>query len=256
VTKRIARRQPRCKGDGLTRDERIRRLRVGELRQLFALRYGGNVRNDGWRFPDDDAGLEDLKILAHHTHPMAIPRMIRHRAPWAALRGMTDDIACEVECAQKLWRPHTLGKVLNFVGAEWRQHRFKTIAPVDMTAAQRRDVSRILSNGRRRQKRRMSGVQTRAVYEGQSLSRTKPWEAEGISKSTWYERRKKARTSAAAIKLTSSDQTCPAGRAGSVTGVVLDVRQDVYGSVSRPTQKPLAPDLALRLYGLGLLDAA
>jgi len=33
-------------------------------------------------------------------------------------------------------------------------------------------------------------AQPRADYEEQSLSRAKPWEAEGVSRATWYRRRK------------------------------------------------------------------
>jgi hypothetical protein len=35
-------------------------------------------------------------------------------------------------------------------------------------------------------------AQPRAEYEAQSLARSKPWEAEGISRMTWYRRRKVA----------------------------------------------------------------
>jgi hypothetical protein len=72
-----------------------------------------------------------------------------------------------------------------------------------MTDEERRDYSRILSNGRRLEKRRMQGMKTRAEYlEANSLSRTRPWVAEGISRTTWYDRQKKARTGLAGIKLT------------------------------------------------------
>jgi hypothetical protein len=44
---------------------------------------------------------------------------------------------------------------------------------------------------RQTQKRRSDGVMKRTEYEGQSLSKAKPWEAEGISRATWYARREK-----------------------------------------------------------------
>ena len=43
-----------------------------------------------------------------------------------------------------------------------------------------------------------------------SLSRNKPWEAENISKATWYRRRTKAETSLAGIKLTA--ETLPVSK--------------------------------------------
>jgi len=59
-------------GDGKSKGHLIGRLRIGDLNKLFALRYGGRVGVCDWVFPDDDAGLEDLKILLHHyrfTYP-------------------------------------------------------------------------------------------------------------------------------------------------------------------------------------------
>ena len=38
------------------------------------------------------------------------------------------------------------------------------------------------------EKRRAAGVIPRDEYEGNSLSRHKPWESEGVSRATWYRR--------------------------------------------------------------------
>jgi hypothetical protein len=43
---------------------------------------------------------------------------------------------------------------------------------------------------RKRQKRRAAGAMLRANYEAQSLSKLKPWEAEGVSRRTWYRQRR------------------------------------------------------------------
>jgi len=42
----------------------IGRLRIGDLNKLFGDRYGGG--RVAYEFPDDDAGREDLEIIAHH----------------------------------------------------------------------------------------------------------------------------------------------------------------------------------------------
>ena len=57
--------------------------RIGDLNKLFARRYGAN--RESYVVPDDDAGLEDLKILLHHyalNNPLAMSRIIKLRAPW------------------------------------------------------------------------------------------------------------------------------------------------------------------------------
>jgi len=179
----------------------VGKIRIGDLNKIFADRYGGG-RVD-WQFPDDDSGLEDLKILIHTyrwTNPLKMPRIIELRAPWADAQPILD----EVEAYPRSWKSATLGKLLNLSGKEWRRWRPRTIAPVDMTREERRDFSRILSNGHRRAKRARSGMKTRAEYEANSLSKTQPWVAEGISRRTWYRRQKENSRGIglAAIKIT------------------------------------------------------
>ena len=172
--------------EGKNKDQLIGRLRIGDLNKLFAHRYGGSRAT--YVFPDDDSGLEDLKILIHSyawSNPLAIPRIIKIRAPWADAEA----IISEVDAYPKKWRATTLGKILNSPERN-RKLRLRTIAPVDMTPEERRDYSRILSNG---QPTQVSGdevgMKTRAEYVANTLSRDKPWEAEGISRRTWYRRR-------------------------------------------------------------------
>ena len=42
---------------------------------------------------------------------------------------------------------------------------------------------------RQAERRRAAGAQPRAVYEGRSAERIKPWTIEGVSRRTWYRRR-------------------------------------------------------------------
>ena len=174
------------------KDQIVGKIRIGSLNKLFAYRYGGCPTNCSWTFPDDDAGLEDLKILLHHyrfTFAHKMPHVMKLRAPWA-----TDKVLEQVCAHPRKWKSERLGRLLNLTGKEWRELRIR-IAPVDMSKEERRDYSRILSNGKRLKKRRTKGMKPRAEY---LIFRTKPWVAEGISRTTWYER-KKTRTGLAAI---------------------------------------------------------
>jgi hypothetical protein len=174
-------------GDGKNKDQIVGKIRIGSLNKLFAYRYGGCPTNCGWQFPDDDAGLEDLKILLHHyrfTFAHKMPHVMKLRAPWA-----TDKVLEEVLAHPRKWKSERLGRLVNLTGEEWRKLRIR-IAPVDMSKEERRDYSRILSNGKRLKKQRTKGMKPRAEYlEANSLSRTKPCVAEGISRRTWYRRR-------------------------------------------------------------------
>ena len=173
------------------RDRAIGGQRIGSLNALFAYRYRGDREN--YVFPDDDAGREDLKILLHHyalNNPLAMPRIIKLRAPWmdeAAAARLIDQIGA---FPQK-WRAGTLGQKLNFTGAEWRALRLRTIAPVDMTKQERAAFSQALARRRRQAKRRAKGKKPRAEWlAAHSARRRRPWEAFGISRRTWYRRGK------------------------------------------------------------------
>ena len=113
--------------------------RVHALNRIFKRLYGGE-------FPDDDAGLEDLKILAHHHYsgdPLAMARIIKLRAPWAD----ADAIQNEIIANPRKWTSKELGEAVNFTRAEWRHLRVRTIEPVDMGQAERAEFNRIRPTG-------------------------------------------------------------------------------------------------------------
>jgi hypothetical protein len=174
-------------GGGFNKQHAIWIQRIRALNRIFESRYRGEI------FPDDDVGLADLKILLHHYaigNPQAMSRIVRRRAPWVDAEAIME----EVNNNPKWWTSKELGEEINFTGAEWCQLGIRTITPVDMSKAERNEFHRNRRNGRRLNKRRMEGMVTRAEYlEANNLSQTKPWEAEGISKATWYSRRTKPR---------------------------------------------------------------
>lgn len=75
-----------------------------------------------------------------------------------------------------------------------------TIGAVDMTKRQRANArkQRKLEHDRikRKAKRRERGAPSREQYLAESLSRAKPWEAEGVSRRTWERRRQHDASSA------------------------------------------------------------
>ena len=94
-----------------------------------------------------------------------MPHVMKLRAPWA-----TDKVLEEVLAHPRKWKSERLGRLVNLTGEEWRKLRI-SIAPVDMSKEERRDYSRILSNGKRLKKRRTQGMKSRAEYlEANSLS--------------------------------------------------------------------------------------
>jgi hypothetical protein len=180
-----------CASDGFfrvieNRNRAIGTQRIGDLNKFFAYRYR-RTRED-YVFTDDDAGLEDLKILLDHyalNNPLAIPRIIKRRAPWADSQKLQDELNAY---GPRKYKAGPLGKLLGFTGAEWRVLRLRTIAPIDMTKEERRAFCQRLANERKRKK---LGRATRPEYLAtHDLTRTQPWAAEGISRRTWERRRK------------------------------------------------------------------
>jgi hypothetical protein len=158
-------------------------LRIGDLKRLFAARYGHEL-------PDDDSGRDDALIMAHHLarQPNAerrIPIWLGLNAPWmntAEARELTGKVLAK----PLRWRADKLAIRLNLHEAERQRLRITTIGAVDVDKAERLARRRIRGRQREEQRRRASSAKPRAEYEANSLTRTKPWEALGISRATWY----------------------------------------------------------------------
>jgi hypothetical protein len=175
-------RQKRKRGVlALPRDHR----RFSELEKIYRRRYGTAL-------PDDDAGREDFEIAAHHLSFLRWDQE-RHIQIWAAkwcpwLLG--DDVKAAIDRIAA--NPHkfsaaTLGKLLRLTDAERTALGITTIRAIDVSWAEM--VARRRRRDRQyRAKRRLAKRASRPA----SLNQTKPWEAEGISRATWYRRRKAA----------------------------------------------------------------
>lgn len=166
-------------------------LRLSGLERLWTVRYGGVL-------PNDDAGADDLWIAA---------QLIRQR------RG---DIVAKVVAWARVWAPwcsaeeaaalaaHVVKRPYNFTAdvlaekigltyAERQALGIKTIGSTDVGPAERERLRRQRSRANEKKKRRDKGVMSREVYEQSSNESVRPWEDEGISRATWYRRRRAAR---------------------------------------------------------------
>jgi hypothetical protein len=183
----------------------IRRLRVGDLQKVFRWRYG-------YTLPDDDAGREDLREL---LLPVSLgceagrkmQNAIEIWAPWmpAAEAGhLIDDINRTPAYLRKP-KARELGHRQNITNQMREALGLRTIAPCDMTPAQLMQWRKAKKRASAERWRRKAGKKPRQAYLANALSRTKPWKMEGISRSTWYRRRRE--TSPYPIKLLTSGHT-------------------------------------------------
>jgi sRNA-binding protein len=76
--------------------------------------------------------------------------------------------------------------------AERSSLRITTIGAIDVTKAERLAKRKERAKARAKELRAERSQRSRKEYLDTAISRTKPWEAKGISRRTWYRRRKLA----------------------------------------------------------------
>jgi hypothetical protein len=161
-------------------------LRMRDLAILFRSRWGITL-------PDDDSGRDDLKIALNHLACLAHPRgpianWIDIWAPWLTA-GERSQIVPPILANPQRWKADALAWRLRLTRKERTMLGITTIGAIDESKAQRTKRRRALDRQRKENARRAKGIQPRAAYEGQSISKSKPWLAEGISRAQWYRRR-------------------------------------------------------------------
>src|SRR5262249_24575566 len=131
-----------------------------------------------------------------------------------------------------------------------RKLKIHTIGSADVLRADREDIRKVRDKVRKREHRRANGVQPRSEYLLKSLSRTRPWNELGISRSTWErERRQEAirlrnREDITVFAVTSTPP--PALLAATPSAAKESITAD--GLASRPADtlastKPTTPDV-------------
>jgi hypothetical protein len=189
--------------------EIMRRLRLGDVRRLLRHRYGPVL-------PDDDAGREDLRelLLPISLGNYAGKKMRKAIELWA--RWLPQDEAelliADIERTEPKLRRRTgkdLGERMRLTNAERERLRLWTIAACDVTAEERVECRKQKERDRKRRRRAANGSRPRAEYEANSISRTKPWIAEGYNcRRTWERHRNKANVaSASAVKSLKAEDT-------------------------------------------------
>lgn len=162
-------------------------LRLRDLAKLFRGRYGTQL-------PDDDAGRDDVVValnhLAHLPRPLeAIDKWIEVWAPWLTIREQRELAAGALQQRQ-VWKADELAWRLHVTAAERARYGLTTIGAIDETSAARLTRRETSNRERQRLRRRANGVAERSEYLARSVAKAAPWKAEGISRATWYRRRK------------------------------------------------------------------
>lgn len=172
--------------DGSPRRVSISALRASQLNRFLLDRYGQVL-------PDDDAGRDDARLMAHHLahriNPSArIASWLSLRAPWMD-DAEAQELITTVLAKPLRWRADTLAARLGLTEADRRRLRITTIGAIDMDKDQRKAARRERSRLARQADRRAAGVKPRNVYLAeQRAKRDKPrqWTLLGMSRAAWY----------------------------------------------------------------------
>jgi hypothetical protein len=172
-------------------------LRLHDLAKIFRHRYGIVL-------PDDDAGREDLEIAINHLANLARPRKhianwISLWAPWLTAAEQADMVGSALAIPQH-YKADGLAWRLRLKAEERRMLGVTTIGAIDENKAARTKRRKRLDRERKANARRSKGSKPRKAYEAGSIQQAMPWIEEGISRATWYRKRKERET----------DETSPA----------------------------------------------
>jgi hypothetical protein len=169
----------------------IAALRLREIERVHSSRFGSVL-------PDDDSGMDDLDLAAHAVAGMGgdVERHIQDYvwkwAPWAFFKNDFCIVAFSRRIAAHplRFKADTIARRLGVTMAERTALKLTTIGAIDCNVRQRARLRDERKRARAIERRRALGAVPRAQYEAESLSRTRPWDAMGISRSTWYRRGK------------------------------------------------------------------
>lgn len=162
--------------------------RIREIEKLIRSRHGSMI--------PDPAGTDDEDLCIAYPRAVALtPRTqdvvswCRKWAPWIDPVTLHTLAALSVN---RRWmiKADAVAKLLMVTMAERTKLGLRTIGACDMSREERNKQAKTnkqeRDRNRQQQKRRDEGRKDRASYEAASLSRLKPWEAAGVSRSSWY----------------------------------------------------------------------
>jgi hypothetical protein len=161
--------------------------RLRDLSAIIEHRFGGAL-------PDDVVGFGYLQLIAHHAANLIgdqaanIRKRVLRWAPWVTETRLAA-LTVEAIGHPRKWKADTLAWRLGLKAAERRELKVTTIGATDMGRAARAKARKAAKMGNAEADRRAAGAVPRADWlAANSASRNKPWEAEGISRRTFYRR--------------------------------------------------------------------
>jgi hypothetical protein len=200
--------------------------RMDDLEHLFLDRYGLYL-------PDDDAGWEDLNIVAHYFAHLRLSaaKIIARIVDWAAIWAPSYPTDKVTKCAEEAvakprkWKANTLAWKLGLTMEQRTRLKIKTIGAINVKPKDRPTYLREHHRQRKEDDRRANGVRPREAYLAGSISAVEPWVALGMSRATWYRKGKP-------MPYHITDETGPADYKGISSAALVSLSPDTTGSAT------------------------
>lgn len=214
-------------------------MRLREIEKLIRARHGSIVP-DPEDTDDRETCLSYVRAAALSLAAQDIAVWCRRWAPWVR----NDELTGIVAQARKRRRMMTADGVAGLLLVTWAERSqigLNTFGACDVSKVDRKRLAkerkRHRDRTRQEAKRRAAGRKDRKSHEATSLSRLRPWEAEGVSRATWYRRRE---TQVSRVDINPKGDT-----------LVSNPKGDTLAPTLPPASKPIADGVAGRRRGLG-----
>jgi hypothetical protein len=173
-------------------------VRPRELERVFRDRYGATL-------PHDDAGIDDLFVMANHLAHLDKPDQrikvwVRRWAPWHG-DDETDALIEAVIAKPLKWSADKLAQRLGLDYATRTRLAITTIGAIDCGKAKRAKLRAKRNNEAKRACRAEAGASPHSA----SAEQTKPWIGLGISRPTYFRRLREKRQADCRIETRETD---------------------------------------------------
>ncbi|AVA22488.1 hypothetical protein [Rhizobium sp. NXC24] len=184
-------------------------MRLREIERVIRHRHNRGI--------PDPAGTDDYDSCVAYIYAVATtPRSqsvvdwCKTWAPWISDDELLD-LVCTVGRRKYMLGAEATAKLLHVTMKERNALGLKTIGACDLSSEDRKAVAKELKRERDRsrqeRKRREQGMLNRSSQEATTLAATKPWEAEGISRRTWFYRQKRPCTEVSRVEVHTNGDT-------------------------------------------------
>lgn len=161
--------------------------RISELTRLFDDLFGP------MRLPNSDDGYQAARVMVHHIGRLkhAERRMSDWLGTCAGFLSMAERerLISEVDECPLKWTADKLAWKFKVTLEQRTRLKLTTIGAIDLPKVERIKRRARAKRDRMAANRQAQGAMTRAEYR-KAVKSAKPWEAEGLSRASWYRRKR------------------------------------------------------------------